>query len=74
MVMIGASMFRSSSRMLASAMTKVTRVATRGSLAGPWPAARKRGSTPSRARACMVRGAATRLPRADDKVAAQMPA
>jgi len=71
---------KSSSPMITTAIasTPVTRVALRGSLAGPAPRARNRlappiGTQRSRAMACSMRGATRQLPMAEDSVAQARP-
>lgn len=61
-------------RMPARAMTKVTRTARRGSLAGPAPRANSRGVMPSSEQAWRMRGAPRMLPRALEMVAPKTPA
>ena len=66
-------MFMSPSQIPARAMARVTRMPARGSLFGPLPLASTRGTTPSRARACNVRGAPRIEPMALDRVARHKP-
>ena len=73
MVMIGATTFRSPAQMTARAMPAVTRTPRRGSVRLPKRAPITRGTIPSCAIACSVRGAATMLPKAEESVAAQTP-
>ena len=70
----GAITSKSPRRTQTSAIAALATKAMRGSLPFPYPFEKKRGSTRSLAKACKVRGAATKLARAEDRVAAQRPA
>ena len=72
-VMIGATTLRSPAQMIPNATAAVTRTPTRGSVLLPRREPSTRGTIPSSAIACNVRGAAIMLPNADESVADQTP-